>query len=109
VCVSFSTLEIDYLRQDGIFARAKVDFAARALFLSCFFLYISFFRRFFSSLLYFYSQSTNTERQRPISGVHSIMMEKLAQAGVGGGLHAPLPILFLYIYHHVQRCGVRSN
>jgi hypothetical protein len=42
VCVSFPTLEIDYLRQDGIFARAKVDFAASALFLSCFFLRIFF-------------------------------------------------------------------
>ncbi len=26
-----------------------------------------------------------TECQRPLSGVHSIMMEKLAQAGEGGG------------------------
>jgi hypothetical protein len=48
-----------------------------------------------------------TERQRPLSGVHSIMMEKLAQAGEGGGC-TPFP--FHYIYHHVQlSCAVRSS
>jgi hypothetical protein len=35
----------------------------------------------------------------------SIMMEKLAQPGEGGGC---TPIPFLYIYHHVKNCGVRS-
>jgi hypothetical protein len=38
------------------------------------------------------------------SGVHSIMMEKLAQAGEGRGC-TPTP--FHYIYHHVQSCSVR--
>jgi hypothetical protein len=50
-----------------------------------------------------------TEWQRPLSGVHvhSIMMEKLAQAGEGGGC-TPFP--FHYIYHHVQlSCAVRSS
>ncbi len=40
-----------------------------------------------------------------LSGVHSIMMEKLAQSGESGGC---TPTLFYYIYHHVQSCGVRS-
>jgi hypothetical protein len=31
------------------------------------------------------------------------MMEKLAQPGEGGEW---TPTLFLYIYHHVQSCGV---
>jgi hypothetical protein len=34
----------------------------------------------------------------PQTTVHSIMMEKLAQAGEGGGC---TPTLFHYIYHHV--------
>jgi hypothetical protein len=50
------------------------------------------------------SPTEYTERQRPLSGVHSIMIEKLAQAGDGGGC-TPTPS---YIYHHVQSCGVRS-
>jgi hypothetical protein len=33
----------------------------------------------------------HAEWQRPLSGVHSIMMEKLAQAGEGGGVHAHPP------------------
>ncbi len=33
-------------------------------------------------------QSTHTEWQLPISGVHSIMMDKSALAGEGGGVHA---------------------
>jgi hypothetical protein len=37
-----------------------------------------------------------TEWQRLLSGVHSIMMEKLAQAGEGGDTPTP----FHYIYHH---------
>jgi hypothetical protein len=40
-----------------------------------------------------------TEWQRTLSGVHSIMMEKLAQAGEGGGCTS---FPFHYIYHHVQ-------
>ncbi len=38
-----------------------------------------------------------TELQRLLSGVHSIMRVKLAQAGKGGGC-TPTP--FHYIYHH---------
>ncbi len=47
-----------------------------------------------------------TEWQRPIAGVHSLMMEKLAKAGVGGRVHANP---FQYIYHHIQSYGVRSS
>ncbi len=43
----------------------------------------------------------NTEWQWPLSGIHSIMIEKLAQAGEGGGARPPP---FHYIYHHVQTC-----
>jgi hypothetical protein len=39
----------------------------------------------------------HTEWQWPISGVHSIMMEKSAQAGEGGGCR---PTPFHYIYNH---------
>jgi hypothetical protein len=46
------------------------------------------------------------EWQRPLSGVHSIMMENLAPPDVYGGF-PPTP--FRYIYHRVQRCGVRSS
>jgi hypothetical protein len=38
------------------------------------------------------------------NGVHSIMMEKLTQAGLGWGC-TPTP--FHYIYHSVHSCGVR--
>ncbi len=31
----------------------------------------------------------HTERQLPLSGVHSIMMERLAQPGEGGGARRP--------------------
>ncbi len=48
----------------------------------------------------------NTERQEPLSGVHSIMMEKLTQSGEGGGC-TPTP--FPYIYYHVQSCSERSS
>ncbi len=48
----------------------------------------------------------HTEWQRPLSGVHFIMMEKYAQAGEGGGC-TPTP--FYSIYHHVQSCHVRSQ
>jgi hypothetical protein len=44
-----------------------------------------------------------TERQLPLSGEHSIMMEKLAQPGEGGEC-TPTP--FHYINHHIQRCSV---
>ncbi len=47
-----------------------------------------------------------TEWQRPLSGVHSIMMGKLTHDGEGGGC---TPILFHYTYHHVQSCCVRSS
>ncbi len=40
-----------------------------------------------------------TEWQPPLSGVHSIMMEKLAQV-CGYGVCTPTP--FHYSYHHVQ-------
>ncbi len=49
----------------------------------------------------------HTERQWPISGVHSIMMEKSALAGGGGSAHPPLS-LYLH-YHHIQSCSVRSR
>jgi hypothetical protein len=45
-----------------------------------------------------------TDWKLPLSGVHSIMMEKSAQAGEGAGC---TPTTFHYIYHHVQSCGVR--
>ncbi len=48
-----------------------------------------------------------TEWQRPLSGVHSIMTEKFAQAGEGGGCTPATP--FHYIYHHEQSFGVCSN
>jgi hypothetical protein len=44
-----------------------------------------------------------TEWQRVLSYVHSIMMEKFAQAGGGGGC---MPSPFHYIYHHVQKVVV---
>jgi hypothetical protein len=43
------------------------------------------------------SRTEYTELQRLLSGVHSIMRVKLAQAGEGGGC-TPTP--FHYIYHH---------
>jgi hypothetical protein len=43
-----------------------------------------------------------TEWQRPLYGVQAIMMEKLAQAGEGGG--APY-----HIYHHIKSCSVRFS
>jgi len=46
-----------------------------------------------------------TEWQRPLSGVHSIMMEKLAQLGKVGGC-TPTP--FQPIYNHVQSCSVHT-
>jgi hypothetical protein len=40
----------------------------------------------------------HTEWQRPLSGVHSIMMEYLAQAGVGGGTRPPPFTIFTITY-----------
>jgi hypothetical protein len=48
----------------------------------------------------------HTEWQRPLPGVHSIMMEKLDLAGEGGVVHAHP---HHHIYHHVQDCCVRSS
>ncbi len=48
----------------------------------------------------------HTEWQRPLSGVHFIMMEKLAQAGKGVGARPPP---FHYICPHVQSCSGRSS
>ncbi len=47
----------------------------------------------------------HTEWQRPLSGVHSIMMEKLAPPGEGEGCTSTP---FHCIYHNIQSCGVRS-
>jgi hypothetical protein len=55
-----------------------------------------------------------TEWQRPLSGVHSIMMEKLAQAGEGMGVlaHSPeredtLPLFHtLTLYIQYVLCGL---
>ncbi len=52
------------------------------------------------------NQRVDTEWQRPLSGMHSTMMEKFAQAGEGGGCR-PTPCH--YSYHQVQSCSVRSS
>jgi hypothetical protein len=44
------------------------------------------------------SYREHTEWQRPLSGVHSIVMEKLAQAGVGEGARPPLFTIFTITY-----------
>jgi hypothetical protein len=44
----------------------------------------------------------HTDWQWPLSGVHSIMMEKSAQLGEDWGVHAD-PLSLYSIYHHVQR------
>ncbi len=54
----------------------------------------------------YYNHRVHTEWQWPISGVHSIMMEKNSLAGEGGGC-TPTP--FHSIYHHVQSCSVHSS
>jgi len=51
-------------------------------------------------------RSNALDSQWPLSGVHSIMMEKSAQPGVDGGC---TPTLFHYIYHYVQSCSVLSS
>ncbi len=54
-------------------------------------------------------QRIHTEWQWPLSGAHSIMMEKSAPPGEGGGVHSTPSTLSLYcIFHHVQSCGVCS-
>ncbi len=40
----------------------------------------------------------NTELQHPLFGVHSIVLEKLAQAGEGGDTHPPPFTLFTITY-----------
>ncbi len=46
-----------------------------------------------------------TEWQRPLSGVHFILMEKSTQTGEGGdGGCTPTP--FYHIYYYVQNCGL---
>jgi hypothetical protein len=42
----------------------------------------------------------------PLSGVHSILMEKLAHPNEGGGC---MPTPFHYNYYHQQSCGLRSS
>jgi hypothetical protein len=42
-----------------------------------------------------------TEWQRPLSGGHSIMLEKLAQAGEVGGVHAHPPFTIFTIMYKV--------
>jgi hypothetical protein len=47
----------------------------------------------------------------PLTGVHSILMEKSAQPGEGGGCTArPPPVTTVYsIYYHVQSCNERFS
>ncbi len=40
----------------------------------------------------------HTERQRPLSGIHSIMMEKLAQSGERGGARPPPSTIYAIMY-----------
>ncbi len=56
---------------------------------------------------WFWPQSTHTEWKRPLSCVHSIMMEKLAQAGEWVVHSTPIPLH--YIYHHVQSCRLQCT
>jgi hypothetical protein len=53
------------------------------------------------------SHIIRTEWQWPLSGVHSITMEKSAQPGEGGG--ARQPPFTISTGHHGQSCGVRSS
>jgi hypothetical protein len=53
-----------------------------------------------------FDHGVHTERQLLLCGVHSIMMEKLAQPDEGGSCTT---ILFQYIIHYVQSCGVRFS
>ncbi len=52
------------------------------------------------------SHRVHTEWQPTPSGVHSIVMEKLAQASEGGGCTYTS---FHYSYHYVQSCSLRSS
>ncbi len=54
-------------------------------------------------LFYGPNHRVHKEWQLPLTGVHSIMVEKLAQPGGGEGC---TPTLFHPIYHHLQSCGV---
>ncbi len=56
--------------------------------------------------VYRFTHIVHTEWQRPLSGVHPIMMEKLARAGEAGGCTATS---FHCIYHHVQSCSIRFS
>jgi hypothetical protein len=60
----------------------------------------------FGTWTVFSAHRVHTEWQRPLSGVHSIMMEKLSQPGEGGGCTSTS---FHYINHHVQSCSVCSS
>ncbi len=62
--------------------------------------------RVFLLAIHIHLDRVHTEWQWPLSGAHSIMIEKLAQAGEVGG-YTPTP--FHYIYHHVKSCSVRSS
>jgi hypothetical protein len=53
-----------------------------------------------------FSNSVRLEWQRPLSGVHFIMMEKFAKPGEGGGVRPPPFTIFT---HHVQSCSVSSS
>ncbi len=54
-----------------------------------------------NSIIVSLHRRVHIEWQWPLSDVHSIMMEKSAQPGVGGRC---TPTSFHYIYHHVQCC-----
>jgi hypothetical protein len=62
--------------------------------------------KYLSILISWANHRLNTEWQRLLSGVHYILMEKLAQPGKGGGC-SPTP--FHSIYQQVKRCSVRSS
>ncbi len=53
-----------------------------------------------------YTHRLNTKWQWPLSGVHSIMMEKLAQAGLGRGF-TPTPFS-LYLPSRTKRGQIHS-
>ncbi len=51
----------------------------------------------------------NTEWQRPIYSVHSIMSKNQSWLVGGWRVHAHLPTPFHFSYHHIQSCSVRSR
>ncbi len=73
--------------------------------ISCPVQYVSYFYflflHFYTVLLFVYPFSVAareyTDCQRPLSGVHSINLEKLAQAGEGGGCTAPTPFYYILL------------